>query len=51
MKDFAKLVDPSECCLDQRSGLLSTVVDPDNKVLLNLAQRRDDLPVALDLGH
>jgi hypothetical protein len=31
-------------------GLLGAVVDPDDEVLFQLAQRRDDLLVALDLG-
>jgi hypothetical protein len=29
---------------------IRTMCDPDNEVLFNLAQRRDDLPVPLDLG-
>jgi hypothetical protein len=50
MKDSAKLVDPGEGYFDQRGGLLSPVVDPNHQVIFNLAQRRNNLLVALDLG-
>jgi hypothetical protein len=50
MQDFAKFLNPGERRLDQRGGLPNAVVNPDNEVLLNLAQRRGDLPVAIDLG-
>jgi hypothetical protein len=30
--------------------LTGTVVDPGHEVFFDLAQRRDDLPIALDLG-
>ena len=50
MEDSAELLNPGKRRLDQRHGLLSAVVDPDHEVLLKLAQRRGDLPVALDLG-
>jgi len=50
MQDSAKLLNLGERCFNHRHGLLSTVVDPDHEVLFKLAQRRGDLPVALDLG-
>jgi hypothetical protein len=50
MEDSAELLNPGECYFNRRSGLPSAVVDPDNEVLFNLAQRRSDLPVALNLG-
>jgi hypothetical protein len=50
MKDFAKLVDPGKRDLGQRRDLAGAIVDPDHEVLFQLAQRRDDLPVVLDLG-
>jgi hypothetical protein len=46
MKDSAKFINLDKCCLDQRCGLLSAVVDPDNEVLFKLAQRCGDIPVA-----
>jgi hypothetical protein len=50
MKDSAKFINLGERCFNHRHGLLSAVVDPDNEVLFKLAQRRGDLPVALNLG-
>jgi hypothetical protein len=50
MKDSAKFLNPGECYFDQRCGLASAIVDSDNEILFNLAQRCGDIPVALDLG-
>jgi hypothetical protein len=50
MKDSAKFINLGEGYFGQRHGFLSAVVDPDHQVLFKLAQRRGDLPVALNLG-
>jgi hypothetical protein len=50
MKDFAEFINPRSGHFDHRNGLLSAVVDPGDEVFLKLAERCDDLPVALNLG-
>ena len=50
MKDSAELINLGERHLGQRHGLLSAVVDPGSEIVAEIAQRRDDLLVGLDLG-
>jgi AraC-like DNA-binding protein len=47
---FAERFDLGERRLDQPYGFIGDIVDPGRKVRLQLAKRRDDLPVPLDLG-
>ena len=49
MKDSAELLNPGKRRLNQCSGLAGALVDPDNKVLFKITQRRGDLLVVLDL--